>query len=116
MALPRITIVTPSFNQGQYLEQTIRSVLNQDYPNVEYIIMDGGSRDNSAEIIKKYSDFLARWESEPDRGQAHAINKGMEYASGDILCWINSDDWYVPGAFSIFNVATVAAIAIDCEL
>ena len=95
---PKISVITPSFNQGRFLEQTIRSVLDQGYPNLEYIIMDGGSGDNSVEVIRRYGDFLARWESEPDRGQAHAINKGMQHATGDILCWINSDDWYLPGA------------------
>jgi glycosyltransferase involved in cell wall biosynthesis len=96
---PKFTVVTPSFNQGQFLEQTICSVLDQKYPNFEYIIMDGGSTDNSVEIIKKYSEHLASWESTPDRGQAHAINKGFTRARGEILCWINSDDWYLPGAF-----------------
>lgn len=97
-SLPRITIVTPSFNQGHYLEETIRSVLAQGYPNLEYIIIDGGSKDNSVEIIQKYAAHLSYWVSEPDQGQAHAINKGFAYATGEIMGWLNSDDLLLPGA------------------
>ncbi len=93
---PRISIVTPSYNQGQFIEETIRSVLLQGYPNLEYIIMDGGSTDNSVEIIKKYEPWLAYWVSEKDRGQSHAINKGFEKSTGEIMAWINSDDFYFP--------------------
>lgn len=100
---PRITIVTPSFNQGQFIEETIRSVLLQGYPNLEYVIMDGSSTDDSVEIIKKYAPWLAHWESEPDQGQSHAINKGFGRATGDILAWLNADDIYLPGA--LFHVA-----------
>ncbi len=91
--LPRITIVTPSYNQGQFLEATIRSVLLQGYPNLEYIIIDGGSSDNSVEIIRKYEPWLAYWVSEKDRGQAHAINKGFAHATGSIYAYLNSDDF-----------------------
>lgn len=95
----KISIVTPSFNQGQFIEETIRSVLLQGYPNLEFIIIDGGSTDNSTEIIKRYESWLAYWISEPDRGQSHAINKGIEKATGEILFWLNSDDVVLPGAF-----------------
>ena len=89
---PRISVVTPSFNQGEFIEETIRSILLQGYPNLEYIVMDGGSTDNSVEIIKKYSPWLSYWISEPDAGQSDAINRGLKQASGDFATWINSDD------------------------
>ena len=100
MNLPKISIITPSFNQGQYLEQTILSVLNQNYPNLEYIVIDGGSTDQSVEIIKKYEFQLKYWISEKDRGQAHAINKGLTYCTGEIFNWINSDDYLAEGALA----------------
>lgn len=96
---PRISIVTPSYNQGQFIEETIRSVLLQGYPNLEYTIIDGGSKDGSVEIIRKYEPWLAYWVSEKDRGQSHAINKGFRIATGTIFAWINSDDQYKPNVF-----------------
>jgi glycosyltransferase involved in cell wall biosynthesis len=105
MKLPKISIITPSYNQGQFLEKTILSVLNQDYPNLEYIIIDGGSNDNSVEIIKKYENLLAFWVSGPDKGQTHAINKGLKQSTGEILNWINSDDLLSIGSLKIIGKA-----------
>ncbi len=102
---PKVSIVTPSFNQGEYLEETIRSVLLQGYPNLEYIIIDGGSSDESKEIIKKYAPWLKFWVSESDRGQTHAINKGIQHCSGEIFAYINSDDFYYPNTFK--EIATL---------
>ena len=96
---PRITIVTPSFNQAAFIERTLRSVLDQEYENLEYFVVDGGSTDGSVEIIQRYADQLAWWVSEPDRGQTDALNKGLARATGDIVAYINSDDYYLPGAF-----------------
>ena len=105
---PRISLVTPSYNQGRYIEETIRSVLLQNYPNLEYLIIDGGSTDETVEIIRKYEPWLTYWVSESDRGQSHAINKGFERCTGDIYNWLCSDDILVPGA-----LARVAQ-AMDC--
>ncbi|MBB1284667.1 glycosyltransferase [Flavisolibacter sp. BT320] len=90
--LPKISIVTPSYNQGVYIEETILSIINQGYSNLELIIIDGGSKDDTVDIIKKYQDKIAYWVSEPDNGQAHAINKGLQLATGEVFNWINSDD------------------------
>jgi glycosyltransferase involved in cell wall biosynthesis len=110
---PRISIVTPSYNQGQFIEETIRSVLLQGYPNLEYIIIDGGSTDNSVEIIKKYEKYLAYWVSEPDRGQSHALNKGFCRATGHLIGWQNSDDYYHSEAFVKAAKASVCFKDID---
>ena len=102
--LPKISVVTPSFNQGRYIEETIRSVLLQGYPNLEYLVVDGGSTDQSVEIIRKYEPWLAYWVSEKDNGQSDAINKGWKRTTGDITTWLCSDDVYRPGA--LFRVAS----------
>jgi glycosyltransferase involved in cell wall biosynthesis len=111
---PKISIVTPSYNQGQFLEETIRSVLLQNYPNLEYVIMDGGSADNSVEIIKKYEKHLSYWISEKDKGQTDAIQRAFEKATGEIIGWINSDDYFMPNALS--TVAKEFSKQPDIEL
>ncbi len=95
---PKISIITPSYNQGHFIEETIRSVLLQDYPDIEYIVVDGKSNDNTIEILKKYGNHLT-WTSEPDEGQTDAINKGLKKSTGDIVAYLNSDDIYQPGTF-----------------
>ena len=98
--LPRISIIIPSFNQGKYIEEAIQSVLQQDYPELELVVIDGGSRDNSLQILQRYRTDLAYWVSEPDRGQSHAINKGFKHCTGEIITFLSSDDKYLPGTFS----------------
>jgi GT2 family glycosyltransferase len=110
---PRFTIITPSFNQGAFLEQTINSVLGQNYPNLEYMVIDGGSTDGSVDIIRKYERHLAYWVSEKDRGQTHAINKGLQRATGDIIAYINSDDFYLSGAFGLVAECFSAHPTVD---
>ena len=97
--LPRISVITPSLNQGRYLRQCIDSVLSQDYQNLEFIIIDGGSTDESVPIIKEYEGKIGYWVSKPDKGQSDAINKGFRRASGELVAWLNADDYYLPGAF-----------------
>ncbi len=98
LKLPRITVVTPSFNQARFLEETLRSVLLQRYPDLEYLVLDGGSTDQSVAIIERYAEHLAHWTSERDGGQSAAIAKGFSMATGEVLCWLNSDDALLPGA------------------
>ncbi len=109
---PLVSIITPSYNQANYLEATMLSVLNQDYPNIEYIVIDGGSDDGSVDLIRRYEGRIAHWISEKDAGQTDAINKGFNLAKGEILAWINSDDTYEPGAVS----AAVTYLAENPEL
>ena len=124
-AWPRISVITPSFNQGQFIEATIQSVLSQEYADLEYLVVDGGSTDGTLDILRKYSGKL-RWISEPDHGQVEAINKGLRLASGEILTYLNSDDLYLPGALkrvgAFFGEAPQAAwvsgrcITVDADL
>jgi len=100
---PKISVVTPSFNQGDFIEDTILSVIGQGYPNLEYIVIDGGSTDNTIEVLKKYQSHFAYWVSEKDNGQASAINRGFALATGDIYCWLNSDDMFLPGTLKFVS-------------
>ncbi|MFY0607973.1 MAG: glycosyltransferase [Cyclobacteriaceae bacterium] len=100
---PKISIITPSFNQGQFIEQTIVSVLSQGYSKLDYVIIDGGSTDNTIDIIKKYEKYISYWVSEPDQGQSHAINKGLKKVTGEVVNWLNSDDYLEPDALKIIG-------------
>lgn len=100
---PKISIVTPSFKQAEYIERTIKSVLDQNYPNLEYYVQDGGSQDGTEDILRSYTDKLTGWESRPDSGQSHAINLGMQKTTGEIMAWLNSDDILLPGALAYIS-------------
>jgi glycosyltransferase involved in cell wall biosynthesis len=112
-ALPKISIVTPVYNNAPYIENCIKSVFNQDYPHLEYIIIDGGSTDGTVEIIEKYTDQLAYFESEKDRGQTHALNKGFANATGDIFAWLNADEQYLPGTLHAVGSAFSSHLGLD---
>lgn len=101
--LPRLSIIVPTLNQGEFIEKNLLSILNQNYPNTEIIVIDGGSTDNTIEIIKKYEKYIYHWESKKDKGQADAINKGLKIATGDFVAWQNSDDIFLPNAFFTFS-------------
>jgi glycosyltransferase involved in cell wall biosynthesis len=120
MTLPRLTVITPSLNQVDYLERTLRSVLDQEYPDLEYIVMDGGSTDGSVDVLRSYDDRLAYWVSEPDEGQSWAINRAIERATGEVIAYINSDDFYLPGAFEaalpLFDDPAVRWVVGACEI
>src|SRR5438105_11110099 len=111
MNYPRVSVITPSYNQGQFIEETIRSVLEQHYPNLEFSVLDGGSTDRTVQVVQKYSAKLAYWRSEKDRGQAAAINEGFRHSSGDILCWLNSDDLHLKN--TLFTVAGLLRSFLD---
>src|SRR5262245_6489494 len=114
LAWPKVTIVTPSYNQGDFIEETIRSVLLQGYPDLEYIIIDGGSADCTLEVVRKYEPWITYWVSESDKGQADAINKGFRNSTGEILAWLNSDDVYEPDAVPF--IAKYFAETPECDL
>ncbi|HEU5166437.1 MAG TPA: glycosyltransferase family 2 protein [Chitinophagaceae bacterium] len=109
MNFPKISIVIPSYNQGQFLEETILSVIDQQYPNLELFVVDGGSTDNSVDVIKKHEQHLTWWVSEKDNGQSEAINKGLKNTKGEIVCWVNSDDLLMPGSLQVISSAFISA-------
>ncbi|MCX6181563.1 MAG: glycosyltransferase family 2 protein [Bacteroidetes bacterium] len=112
--LPKISIITPSFNQGHFIEETILSVINQNYPELEYIVIDGGSKDSTVEVIKKYEKHISYWVSEKDKGQSEAINKGLKRATGEIVAWLNSDDMYTEG--TLWEVANFFSSNPDVDI
>jgi len=114
--LPKISIITPSYNQGAYLEDTIQSIIGQNYPNVEHILIDGGSTDESLEVIKKYEGHFAYWQSQKDDGQSDAINQGFRRATGDIVAWLNSDDQYLPSTLHHVAQAFMRGGALDHKI
>ena len=120
MLFPKISIIIPSYNQGCFIESTIKSIINNGYDNYELIIIDGGSSDNTCEIINKYSSYIKYWVSEPDSGQSYAINKGFSLAAGDVFCWLNSDDVLCPGTFSkvahVFEDEKIMWSTGNCEV
>ena len=115
MTLARLTVITPSLNQANYLERTLRSVLDQGYPDLEYIVMDGGSTDGSIEILRRYDDRLAYWVSQRDEGQSWAINRAIEQSTGEVVAYINSDDYYLPGRnlIEVLGSLTITRVVVD---
>ena len=111
---PAISVIVPSYNQGRFVRQTLDSILEQGYPNLELIVMDGGSDDETVDILEEYSPHLSHWVSEPDNGQSHAINKGFAVATGSLVGWLNSDDLYLPK--SMFQTASYMLEHPDCDV
>jgi glycosyltransferase involved in cell wall biosynthesis len=118
MTLPRLTVITPSLNQGPFIERTIRSVLDQEYPDLEYLVVDGGSTDGTLDVLRRYEGRIA-WSSGSDRGQTHALNKGLSAATGDVVAYVNSDDYFLPDAFAtalpLFEDRQISWVAGTCR-